>query len=147
MLYIRHLIDQTNICWLSDKFSLSNKIFLDCGYLYCVYMNSKRKTVDDIEEFLSEWGPVFCEIAIHLGYAKTKRGGRNLYRDMMYDKNWKHLWVTEDEENKDYITMFDEVLYDILYCSDRWGYARLHRIQWAIGVCYDKAIKEGVYRA
>lgn len=147
MLYIRHLIDRTNIEWLREKFGLSNKVFIDCGYLYCAYANSKRKTVEDIEMFLQEWEPIFCEVAVHLGYAKTRRGARYLYRDMMYDKNWKHLWLTDDEEDNDYITIFDEALYDILYCSDRWGYARLHRIQWTIGVIYDKAIKEGAYRA
>ena len=47
--------------------------------------------------------------------------------------NWEHLWETEEEQTiMTPIKIKEYVLEEIFYCSDRWSWDRILRVNWAM---------------
>lgn len=44
--------------------------------------------------------------------------------------NWEHLWETKDEEKLSTLEIKDNLIGEIFYCSDRWSWDRLLRVNW-----------------
>lgn len=87
----------------------------------------KHDKSHQIEYIYLNWKPLFSKIWTSLGGHK---------KDVEFafvalsETNWEHLHLTEEEEQYDLETWIDRFKYDIFYCSDRWSFARLYRVNW-----------------
>ena len=56
--------------------------------------------------------------------------------------NWERLHETNIEEKVDAATYADYLVNDVWYCSDRWSWDRVIRVQWAYQRLVDRCRRE-----
>lgn len=94
----------------------------------------KHDKSHQIEYIYLNWKPLFSKIWTSLGGCRKDIefafGGFS-------ETNWKHLHLTEEEKDYSLETWLENFKYEIFYCSDRWSFSRLYRVNWIYcNICY-----------
>ena len=59
----------------------------------------------------------------------SKKASKSVIDSLGYG-NWKHLWMTDEEKSKSIEEIKDTLIGEIFYCSDRWSWDRVLRVNW-----------------
>lgn len=110
-------------CWI-HKHGISSRVCSDC----CCIRNKHDDNHDDVNAIESEWHDSFDDVCWLLGF--DKRSADALWDNIGVGNNWEHLHMTDAEREYDADKWFDEFSSDLFYCSDRWSFDRLLRVQW-----------------
>lgn len=74
------------------------------------------------------WRRTFNRICADLGF--DKRSARILWESIGVYDNWDHLHENDAERRQSVSEWREMLTYDLRYCSDRWTFDRLLRVQW-----------------
>lgn len=110
-----------------DDHILSSKICKECCDFVYKYGNESN-IADKSFEAGYKWMFIFYDICKYLGF--NEKSASLLFKSIGTDNNWKHLHTTEDEKTLRPEDWFENFLGDVHYCSDRWTFTRLYRVQW-----------------
>lgn len=104
--------------WLKNR--KLHKLTLDC----CKFHEVNK----DIEKEKDGWKKLFIRISNALGF--NKKSAIILWNSIGVYNNWKHLHKMKEEYNNTVEDWWSEFIWDVYYCSDRWTFDRLLRVQW-----------------
>lgn len=99
-----------------DRYSESTLLCHDC----CVL---DMQTPND-----AIWKPLFDRICFTLGF--NQKAANILWEDIGTINNWEHFHPTDNEDRMSSSECREHFLGDVHYCSDRWSFDRLLRVQW-----------------
>lgn len=74
------------------------------------------------------WRRTFNRICADLGF--DKKSARILWSSIGVYDNWDHLHENDTERRQSVSEWREMFAYDLRYCSDRWTFDRLLRVQW-----------------
>ena len=96
-----------------------------CGYC-CAWVHKNRSKSP---EYVAGSYPKMMRKVLTKGFGLTKKVADDLI-DCMCRGNCERMHETHVEKRASAITYADELLNDVFYCSDRWSWDRVVRIQW-----------------
>ena len=113
--------------WIKRK--RLHKLTIDC----CEFNKNNRN--GEVEK--GKWKKLFIRICNNLGF--NKKSALVLWNSIGISNNWEHLHKTEEERNRTVEEWWSNFIWDVYYCSDRWTFDRLLRVQWAYRQWYVKS--------
>ena len=110
-----------------DGHVMSNKVCKEC--LDFVYKYGQNENMYEKEyEIGYKWVFIFYDICKLIGF--NEKTAYFLFENIGIDNNWDHLHLTENEKTLKPEDWFENFMADVHYCSDRWSFTRLYRVQW-----------------
>ena len=105
----------------SDRY-ITSKRCMDVANLI-----EKRPNITPME-LAGPWRVAFNRICADLGF--DKKSARILWSSIGIYDNWDHLHENEVERRMPVSEWRELFADDLMYCSDRWSFDRMLRIQW-----------------
>lgn len=115
----------------------------DASMALCRYVLDENFVVrDGLDPCVVEnrWHDVFCTVLKRLGFPRDARA--YLWEELVKG-NWRRLHLDEHEQRRTPEHWLGSLVWDCLYCSDRWSFDRLTRCHWAFRQYMRSATPEG----
>lgn len=80
------------------------------------------------KKIIKEYKPLMITV-LRQEFEVSKKAADRIVDTLGYG-NWEHLWETEKEKAETPFEISRALLGDIFYCSDRWTWDRVIRVNW-----------------
>lgn len=133
------------------KSIIKRKLGLDICYLCMVFLRDYRNPNFSVEELDSAPYYIYNDNFID-NYKKLMkrvlkvkfkiRGNLDNFIESAAYGNWEHFHETEEEKKESFEDVFEHLCHEIFYCSDRWSWDRIIRVNWLYQRAKDRLEKE-----